>query len=187
MGMTIEEAIKELKEDIDLYIPTNGTIKEVDRELPDGRLITALEMAINALEKQATCEDAISRHTVFTMIFDNKSYFKHNLAPGFFADKIMDLPPVTPQPNMLADEQYARGYNDAKREIALSGEYERAYERGKADAQPKIGRWIESKGYDDRDHFYTCSECGRSINLICGATLADYPYCHCGAKMQEVE
>ena len=25
---------------------------------------------------------------------------------------------------------YERGYNDAKREIALSGEYERAYQRG---------------------------------------------------------
>ena len=53
--------------------------------------------------------------------------------------------------------------------------------------QPKIGHWIESKGYDDRDHFYTCSECGRNINLICGATLADYPYCHCGAKMEVEE
>ena len=51
--------------------------------------------------------------------------------------------------------------------------------------QQKIGRWIESTGYDDRDHFYSCSECGRSINLICGAKLADYPYCHCGAKMFE--
>ena len=32
---------------------------------------------------------------------------------------------------------YEAGYNDAKMEIALSGEYERAYERGKADAQAK--------------------------------------------------
>jgi hypothetical protein len=51
--------------------------------------------------------------------------------------------------------------------------------------QQKMGRWIESTGHDDRDHFYTCSECGRNINLICGAKLADYPYCHCGAKMVE--
>lgn len=29
---------------------------------------------------------------------------------------------------------YEAGYNDAKREIALSGEYQRAYERGKQDA-----------------------------------------------------
>jgi len=35
---------------------------------------------------------------------------------------------------------YEAGYNDAKREIALSGEYERAYERGKADAQTE--KWI---------------------------------------------
>lgn len=33
---------------------------------------------------------------------------------------------------------YESGYNDAKREIALSGEYERAYERGKADAQTEV-------------------------------------------------
>lgn len=53
--------------------------------------------------------------------------------------------------------------------------------------QSKTGHWIKSTGYDDRDRFYTCSECGRHINLICGAKLADYPYCHCGTKMEEVE
>lgn len=30
---------------------------------------------------------------------------------------------------------YAKGYNDAKREIAMSGEYERAYERGEDELQ----------------------------------------------------
>ena len=35
---------------------------------------------------------------------------------------------------------YEAGYNDAKREIALSGEYERAYERGKQDTEQT--RWI---------------------------------------------
>lgn len=35
---------------------------------------------------------------------------------------------------------YARGYNDAKREIALSGEYERAYRRGWHDA---IGKALD--------------------------------------------
>jgi len=34
---------------------------------------------------------------------------------------------------------YEAGYNDAKREIALSGEYQRAYERGKKDAELKMG------------------------------------------------
>lgn len=36
----------------------------------------------------------------------------------------------------LKTDRYNAGYNAAKREIALSGEYERAYERGKADAHP---------------------------------------------------
>ena len=38
----------------------------------------------------------------------------------------------------LKTDRYNAGYNAAKREIALSGEYERAYERGKADAHPDI-------------------------------------------------
>lgn len=56
-----------------------------------------------------------------------------------------------------------------------------------ATPQQKMGNWIESKGYDDIDHFYVCSECGRYINLNHGSKLSDYPYCHCGAKMEEVK
>lgn len=48
--MTREEAINELKEDIELYMPSDPIL--LDRELPDGRLITALEMAIEALEQE---------------------------------------------------------------------------------------------------------------------------------------
>lgn len=46
------------------------------------------------------------------------------------------------------------------------------------------GEWIKNKGRDLRDNFYTCSICGRTINVICGETLANYPYCHCGADMR---
>ena len=38
----------------------------------------------------------------------------------------------------IAGSAYGKGYNTAKSEIALSGEYERAYMRGKKDAV----RWI---------------------------------------------
>lgn len=44
------------------------------------------------------------------------------------------------------------------------------------------GEWIHNEGYDKRDNFYTCSLCGRTINIICGDRLENYPYCHCGAK-----
>ena len=47
----------------------------------------------------------------------------------------------------------------------------------------KRGQWILQDGYDKRDNWYVCSECGRSINLIGGDRLENYPYCHCGAKM----
>lgn len=47
----------------------------------------------------------------------------------------------------------------------------------------RYGEWIHNEGYDKRDNFYTCSLCGRTINIICGDRLENYPYCHCGAKM----
>lgn len=54
-----------------------------------------------------------------------------------------------------------------------------------ADVQPvKRGRWIHDRGgYDGRDNWYHCSECNRTLNLICGKKLENYPYCHCGARM----
>jgi len=54
-----------------------------------------------------------------------------------------------------------------------------------ADVQPVVhAYWIhDGGGYDGRDDFYHCSKCGRTINMICGDKLENYPYCHCGAKM----
>ena len=48
----------------------------------------------------------------------------------------------------------------------------------------KHGQWVhDGSGYDRRDNWYHCSECNRALNLICGEKLEDYPYCHCGARM----
>ena len=47
--MTIKEAIRELEEDKAMYMPREW-IEELDRDTPDGRLITALEVAIQSLE-----------------------------------------------------------------------------------------------------------------------------------------
>lgn len=55
--------------------------------------------------------------------------------------------------------------------------------------EPIKGHWVKEEspfGWDE--HSYQCSECGRSIHLDTEMEdLDDYPYCHCGAKMQEVE
>lgn len=60
----------------------------------------------------------------------NGMYHNEQIA---YKSQIDDLPSAQPEQR----DDYARGYNDAKREIALSGEYERAYQRGKASAQPE--------------------------------------------------
>lgn len=49
------------------------------------------------------------------------------------------------------------------------------------------GEWIKNEGKDIRDNFYTCSKCGRTVNVLCGETLSDYPFCHCGADMRGAE
>ena len=71
-----------------------------------------------------------------------------------------------------------------------------AYALGHAfDALPSVtlhqntGRWIKEislHGWDGNS--YQCSVCGRSIHLDTEIeTLDDYPYCHCGSKMKEVQ
>lgn len=57
------------------------------------------------------------------------------------------------------------------------------------EADKKIGQWIKEESIGGWDgHSYQCSVCGRSIHLDTEVEdLEDYPYCHCGAKMQEAE
>ena len=49
------------------------------------------------------------------------------------------------------------------------------------------GRWlVQDKGIIVTS--YRCSECGRVVRDDTGYDVSiDYPYCHCGAKMDEVE
>jgi len=71
--MTREEAIKELEEDKALYMPEEW-IESLDRDTPDGRLITALDMAINALE-----QDCISRTDMLDAIGHGTTYTSEDL------------------------------------------------------------------------------------------------------------
>ena len=57
--MTIEEAIRELEEDKAMYMPREW-IEELDRDTPDGRLITALEVAIKSLEAWEKVKEEIN-------------------------------------------------------------------------------------------------------------------------------
>jgi len=56
--------------------------------------------------------------------------------------------------------------------------------------EPKIGHWIKEKSmyYDWDGYSYYCSECGRVVHKDEFEDMQiDYPYCHCGAKMEEEE
>ena len=50
--------------------------------------------------------------------------------------------------------------------------------------QPKIGRWIEMPLIEaGQTYSHECSLCGRKI-LVNDVGLSEFPYCHCGAKME---
>lgn len=49
----------------------------------------------------------------------------------------------------------------------------------------KVGKWIRQQSYLGYTHSYECSECGRVVYKDEFEDMQiDYPYCHCGAKME---
>ena len=168
--MTREEAIKMLKYNSNVIHQTiNGET--------DSKEVEALDMAIKALE-QEPCEDwcnVLSDKMTLEQARQAVKDLRKKLAECLWQEPCEDCISRQAVLDLVnADWKYENLESDIANLPSVT-------------PQQKTGRWIESKGYDDRDHFYSCSECGRCINLICGAKLADYPYCHCGAKMQEVE
>ena len=45
------------------------------------------------------------------------------------------------------------------------------------------GRWTVGYEMCDKSVLYDCSECGRTITVKTWQSVKDYPFCHCGAKM----
>lgn len=55
-----------------------------------------------------------------------------------------------------------------------------------ADVTPTIhGHWIHKFQYANHDHCYICSVCGKSERVPYKGYEKNFPYCHCGAKMEE--
>ena len=54
-----------------------------------------------------------------------------------------------------------------------------------ADVQEvRHGRWMYCGKSRGRDHMWQCSECLRTEFTKHKSDIRDYPYCHCGAKME---
>ena len=69
--------------------------------------------------------------------------------------------------------------------------YKEGCEYGKKCYERPQGEWIMQR-HDLDGCFYTCSNCGRMIRVSLfiddpedNETLADYPFCHCGADMRK--
>ena len=58
-----------------------------------------------------------------------------------------------------------------------------------ADVQEvRHGKWIYCGHHDFHGHVFECSVCGRYLFANSKEDVCDeYPYCHCGAKMESVE
>jgi DNA-directed RNA polymerase subunit RPC12/RpoP len=192
-NMTREEAIEYLK----LADTTVG--KKIKT-----RIAEAIEMAIKALE-QEPCEDAISRQAALDCLTAT-GLKKYDYILNA-RNKIKSLPSVAPQPKMghkvFRDNTYNCSECDS---LVLNGDNYCAKCGAKmvdpqeseeqilpVTPQPKMGKWILNDyqgvlpaGYK----MYHCSECGREIGSQYHgkiSLLKEYPFCHCGAKMQEEE
>ncbi len=200
--MTLDEAIKHCEEVAD----SHDSIKQIKavtleecrcadehRQLAEWlkELKVYKEQGGDAISRQAVLEGLRTCYDTETKEYsDGSQWINYEDAVA----EMENLPSVKPQP---CEDCISRAYigpiieelenicvNGDEHVLDLLADIKNA---PSATPQQKMGNWIESKGYDDIDHFYVCSECGRYINLNHGSKLSDYPYCHCGAKMEEVK
>lgn len=125
---------------------------------------TEFDLAIKALElvdnSDKSDDDLISREALKRAL-EITQY--NDIADLIRTERLIDNAPT------VCNDNYAMGYQDGVKKVL---------------SERPTGKWLENKGKDLRDCFYTCSQCGRTINVICGETLSDFPFCHCGADMR---
>lgn len=95
----------------------------------DSAIASALEIGLRVKKLPSAQPELITVNIDHELTQEEYEKLRKDMANA----PVMLLPSAQPE-----SDEYARGYNDAKREIALSGEYKRAYQRGKEDAQ----QWI---------------------------------------------
>ena len=154
------------KSRIEYLLKVDDLLDKHDRE--------ALEMAIKALS-QEPCE-SINKTYEFgknkgVAVYWNKQTDTVELPEAVFRYILSLVPTVNPQPS----------------EHFIDGVHAMGYREGYKDAQKqKSGKWLVDLQTATED-YYICSECGRRIHLLYPDTISNYPYCHCGAKMESEE
>lgn len=99
---------------------------------------------------------------------------------------ISSLQYLTEQEKIIVDEIDNASPVEAPTELCKGCRFLQDCETCEEKLRPQ-GEWLELKTNPPfLDHkFYICSLCNREIDVILPeGSLNDYPYCHCGAKME---
>lgn len=200
--MTREEAIKLFRRDIEClsHDKCSDCILEVAcdpmKTPPDSEYIEAYGMAIEALSAEP-CDDCISRKATlepYRVLKDTDT-----LCVALIRANIRQQPSVTPKVVECEDCisrqatverlcKVAEFMNEKRNGLGSPYVMAALFIQDNKDEFPtvtpkqKMGHWII---VDDCERFIAkCSECGRIED---SRMINKYPYCHCGAKMEESE
>ena len=135
--------------------------------------------------------DTISRQAAIDVA--NQYWYKPDIAGA-----LAELPPAQPKqmnssenPNN-SDTIYIQAAIDIANGFCHPANIVKELKRlPPAQPKPKTGYWVlnDNQGVQAVGHLtYHCSECGREISSKYHgkiSLLKEYPYCHCGAKMEE--
>lgn len=172
---TILEDRKEFKAWLERLRWNVKRVDELARELEQLKGTTKNDLGV----------DCIDRRAVISTIYDNKSDFQNDFAQGFFADRIRELPSVTPQEPREITLEDVKGY--CKPRLLTIITYELYHELTQTkiktlEQEPRKGHWIKGYTFPDGE-YWKCDKCNELIKV-------KYPmhYCNnCGADMREVE
>lgn len=121
-------------------------------------------------------DDAISRQAVLTMLDDIEDEVMdgEGYQYGKWSEYVEHLPSAQPDLSSYSDKLWRA-----------------AYERGKAEAQPRRlrGRWVETerRGVLAGAKYYKCDKCAQPIVVVDSTPMAEgYNYCpRCGSQMED--
>ena len=152
--MTREEAINIMK----------VIVHMLEEKYDTDRVEDAVDMAIEALSAEP-CEDCISRAEAIKAIEEYGSVWME-----------------------YTEEMSIHQIAERALKASKQSMYKILHDLPSVQPKPKTGHWINIEDKTDwYDATYKCSCCGREIITpyeLKNNLYSDYPYCHCGAKME---
>lgn len=170
--MTREEAIKLLRKLRDT----------IDRNNKYGE---AEEMAIQALEQEPSVSEIPNNCEMRDATLEEREsidkYIKSISKPTGVKFGALDQEPCE---DVISRDAALKPYNDLNDEDTISVWLVRENIKELPPVKPQTGHWIKMPLIEAGQTFsHKCSLCGRKI-LVTDVGLSEFPYCHCGARME---